>query len=132
MMRTRGKRAQRGSVSVPLIVILATLQIIVAAMVLSGVRGGELSARRIETARAFYAAEAGANMAVREVMRGVDEDADGRIGGVSDDSNSATDLALGTARIVAESVSAGGTTTITVTGRAGEAARRIGLSIESQ
>lgn len=132
MRRASTSRSRRASVSIPLIVVLAAFQIVVAAMMLSGVRGSDILARRIETARAFYAAEAGANMAVREVMRGVDEDADGKIGGISDDSNTATDPALGAARIVAESVSAGGTSTITVTGRSGLAARRISLSVETE
>lgn len=132
-MRLSGTRSRRrGSVSVPLIVILASLQIVIAAMALSGGREGDITARRIETARAFYAAEAGANMAIREVMLNADQDADGVIGGVSDDSNDGTDPSLGTSRILAESVSAGGTTTITVTGRAGQAARRITLSVETQ
>lgn len=56
MMRDR---TRRGSIAAVLII-------------LAGARDQDLTARRLDTARAFRAAEAGANTAIREVMAGVD------------------------------------------------------------
>lgn len=123
---------RRGSAVVAMLIALAMLQVMVAAIVLSGARSDELTVLRLETARAFYAAEAGANMAVREVLLETDEDSDGGIGSISDDSNAANDPSLGTARLTATAVTAGGGSTIAVTGRCGQAARRITLTVQSQ
>lgn len=123
---------RRGSASVALIVALVMLQILVAAMVLAGARQSDLTAVRLETARAFYAAEAGANMALRELMLELDEDGDGGVGSISDDGNAANDPALGQARLAASQSTAGALTTVTVTARAGQAARRLQLIVETQ
>lgn len=115
-----------------MLVVLAMLQIMVAAIVLSGARSDALTVLRLDTARAFYAAEAGAGMAVREVMLDQDIDSDGVIGSISNDGNPSNDPALGIARITATASSAAGVTTITVTGRAGQAARRVTRTIQDE
>ncbi|MBL8744834.1 MAG: hypothetical protein JNK58_00605 [Phycisphaerae bacterium] len=122
---------RRGSAVVAMLVALAMLQVLVAAIVLAGARADELTSLRLDTARAFYAAEAGANMATREVMIDSDVDSDGVIGSVSGDGIDSNDPALGVARMSATASTAVGVTTITVTGRAGHAARRITLSVQS-
>lgn len=114
---------------VAMLVALAMLQIMVAAIILSGARSDELTSLRLDTSRAFYAAEAGVNMAAREVMLEADADADGVVGSISNDGNAANDPALGVARVTAVAVPAGASTTVTITGRSGQAARRVTLTI---
>ncbi len=123
---------KRGSAVVAMLVALAMLQVMVAAIILSGARSDELTVLRLDASRAFYAAEAGANMATREVMLNADHDADGVIGSISNDSNAANDPALGVARLTAAAVTSGGSTTVTITGRSGQTARRVTLTIASQ
>jgi MSHA biogenesis protein MshP len=123
---------RRASAAVALLIVLAMLQIIVASIVFAGARSGDLTALRLDTARSFYAAEAGANLAIREVVLDSDVDGDGVIGSVSDDGDASNDPALGVARVWAEASGAGGTTNIVITGRSGQSARRITLSIESE
>lgn len=117
---------RRGSVLVALVVVLAVMQIVVVSTVLSGTRTSELSVLRLESARALYAAEAGANMAAREAFLSLDLDGDGKPGSISDDGNPANDPALGSARF---SASVSGAMNVTVTGVAGGTARRISFSI---
>ena len=85
------------------IVFLLVVGVIIVGMVLGGARDQDLTVRRLETVQAFYAAEAGMNMAIRELMVAVDEDADGAIGTISDDSNDGTDPTIGTGRVVVTS-----------------------------
>lgn len=121
---------RNGSAAVAMLVVLAMLQIIVAAMVVSGARSNDLAVLRLDTARALYAAEAGANMAIRELMLELDEDEDGVIGSISDDGNPGNDPSLGPARITSTAVSAGGGVTITISGRSGAAVRRVEIVVE--
>jgi hypothetical protein len=116
--------------AVALIVVLLVVNLIVVCMVVGGGRDHELTVRRAETVRAFYAAEAGANMAIREMMQNADEDGDGTIGTISDDGNDATDPALGAARLVVTYGSSGGQATLTSTGRCGTARRRVEAVLE--
>jgi hypothetical protein len=74
----------------------------------------------------MYAAEAGMNMAIRELMVDRDEDGDTYTGGISHDLNDATDPYLGNARFVviySHDVVAG-ETTLTAEGRRGDARRK--------
>lgn len=120
----------RGTAVVPFIVALATFEIIVAAIVFAGARADDLTTLRLDTTRALYAAEAGANMSLREEMAETDEDGDGKTGSISDDGDSNNDPALGVARVMVTATHAAGQATLTSTGRAGQARRRITLIIE--
>ncbi len=123
--------SRRGSIAVTLVVALIVLQLVVVGMVLAGSREQDLTARRLETMRAFYAAEAGMNMAVRELMNNADEDGDGVIGSISDDANTADDPALAGAAKVHVTLDDGGTTiTVTAEGSAGQARRRVEATLE--
>jgi hypothetical protein len=110
--------------------VLVVLDLIIVGMVLAGGREQDLTARRLETVRAFYAAEAGINMAVREVMDGADEDGDGTMGTVSDDGNAANDPSLGSAQVFVTAATSGGETTLTSKGRCGEATRELEAALE--
>lgn len=127
--RERAHRPRRGTVLVAAIIALVVLQLLVAGLVTSGARDHDLTARRAETIRAFYAAEAGMNMALREVMVNADEDGDGGIGTISDDGSDANDPSVGGAR-TRVTAAAAATTTLTSDARTGEARKRIVAVLE--
>lgn len=123
--RSRRRDAPRAAAIAGIIVMLLVADLIVIGMLVGGRRDHRLTARRLESIQAFYAAAAGMNMAVRELMENVDEDGDGTIGTISDDGNDANDPAAGTARIVVTSSTSGSETTLTAVGRSGQARREL-------
>jgi hypothetical protein len=126
-----GRRSsRRGSVAAAMLIALILLQLVVAGMVLTGARDQDLMQRRAETVRAFYAAEAGMNMALREAMLGTDADGDGTVGTISDDSNSSNDPSLSGAQVLVTRTVVGGTTTLTSRGRCGAAVREITVDVQ--
>jgi Tfp pilus assembly protein PilX len=121
---TRSARSRRGSVVIAVIIALIILQLVVVSLTVSGARDQGVMVRRIEAARAFYAAEAGAAMAMREISLNADEDTNGSIGGVA----SYTSGSLVTAPVSA--VTSGLTTTIQALSTNGMAARTVSATIE--
>lgn len=121
---------RRGTVAISMILTLVIVDLIIVGIVVGGARDHDLTVRRIETINAFYAAEAGMNMAIRELMMNADEDGDGAIGTISDDGNAANDPAIGQAQVLVTSVVVGSQTTLTSQGRAGEARRQIVTVVE--
>ena len=91
-------RTRRGTVLVAVLIAMVVVQLAVVGAVLGGARDQDLTVLRIEGARAFYAAEAGANMAMREWITQTDADGDGGVGTISNDGNENNDPALGNAR----------------------------------
>ncbi len=108
-----------GTVAITLLIVLVVMQLVVVGIVIAGARDHDLTDNRVDTVRAFYAAEAGMNMAIREILTYNDDDGDGGIGSISNDGNSANDPALGTARFVITSAPVGNETALTCTGRSG-------------
>lgn len=92
--RHRSRFASRGTAALAAIIVLILAQIAITALVLGVARDQDTILDRVDGVRAFYAAEAGLNMSVREIINSADEDADGSIGGVSDDGNSANNPTL--------------------------------------
>lgn len=124
-MRRSSRPVRRGVAAIVMIVLLLVVDLIALGMVLGGARDQDLTVRRLETVQAFYAAEAGMNMAVREIMLDADEDGDGTTGGISDDDDDANDPGFGAARVrVTRSPDAGGTL-LTSEGRAGQSDRKL-------
>ena len=114
--------------AVAMIVVLVTIDLIIIAMVLGGAREHDLTIKRKQTIESFYAAEAGANMAIRELMEDNDEDLDGTTGTISDDGVPANDPALGNAQFyvtVSQDFPVAGQKTLTSHGRSGDARRRL-------
>ena len=111
--------------AVIMVVLLALIGMMVIGMVLTGARDMNLTGRRIETVQAFYAAEAGMNLSLREMMKNSDEDGDGTIGTISDDGNAGNDPTIGSAQVSVTAVVAGAQTTLTSKARAGSAIRSI-------
>ena len=115
---------RRGAAGVAAIIMLVIVQLIVVGAVLAVTRDSSIMTLRLDTVRAFYAAEAGANMAIREAMIGVDEDGDGVMGSISNDGDSSNDPLLVSARVSTTPSVAGNTTSIVSDGRCGLARRR--------
>ncbi len=111
-----------------MIVLMVIVDLIIVGMVVSQARDHDLTVRRLQTIESLYAAEAGVNMSIRELMIPADEDGDTGIGTISDDTDDGTDPTLGNARFVvtaAADTPVAGQTTITSEGRSGNARRRL-------
>ena len=121
---------RRGAAIVAMITTMLLLGLIGVGMVLGGARDQDLSIKRLETVRAFYAAESGMNMAIRELMVRADEDGDGAIGSISDDGNSANDPTIGSGQCNVTNNTSGATVTLTSNGRSGQATRKIDAQLQ--
>ena len=124
-MIRRRPRTRRGVAAIVMVMLLLLMAVMIIGIALSGARDQDLTVRRLETIQSFYAAEAGMNMAIREIIENADEDGDGTIGTISDDGNVNNDPQLGAARVSVTQAVAGGDTTLTSQGRSGNARREI-------
>jgi hypothetical protein len=123
------KRTRRGSASVVLLVVVVAAELLVLSRVTGGARDHDLSVRRLETLRAFYAAEGGMNMALREAIAGTDADGDGAAGSISSDGNGANDPSFSGAAVSVSTTTSAGQTVLASRGRAGVAARAIQVTL---
>lgn len=121
----------RGAIGVAMVGALVIVELIVVVAVVGAGLHQDLTLQRIETNRAFYAAEGGANMALRELWVDEDEDGDGKIGGISDDADSGNDPPIGHATVSVSAEEADGQTTIDAVGRSDRARRRIEMHLEA-
>jgi hypothetical protein len=129
--RSKTRNCQRrGTVAVAMIIVMTVVSLVIVGMVLGGARDQDLTIRRLETLGAFYAAEAGMNMALRESMLSVDEDGDGAVGSISNDGNAANDPVIGSGRVRVEVVDGADESTLISHGRAGDSQRRIESDLE--
>ncbi len=121
---------RRGIVAIAMVAVLLILDLVLIAIVIGGARDHDLTVGRIDTIRAFYAAEAGMEMCIRELMEDVDEDGDGEIGTISYETPTyvpADDPAFGNAKsmvtVSLPDTPLPGQTTYTSQGRSGLARR---------
>lgn len=121
----------RGSVGIAMIAALVLVEIVIVVAVLGGGLQHDLTLQRIDTNRAFYAAEAGAAMATREVWLNTDEDGDGAIGSISDDGDSDNNPVVGQASVVVERTDEAGSVLLEATGRTARARRRVEMRLEN-
>ena len=115
------------------VIMLVVVELIIITMVAGVSRDHDMTVHRAFTVEAFYAAEAGVNMAIRELMEDSDEDGDGTIGSISDDTNDANDPTLGNARFLVISTAdtpLPGQRTLTSQGRSGQTRREMKTVIE--
>jgi hypothetical protein len=119
----RGQR--RAATAVAVIVVLVIIDLVIVGLVISGSRGHDLTIRRMETVEAFYAAEAGMNMAMREILVDEDQDGDCTIGTISHDGESGNDPGFGNAAWVVTADRSGGLVTLRSYGRSGSARRQM-------
>ena len=127
----RGQR--RGIAVVAMVVFLLVVDLIVVGIVVGLGRDHNLTIHRMQTLEAEYAAEAGMNMSIREKMYDVDEDGDGTIGTISDDGDDGNDPGVGNAQFIvtaAADTPLVGQTTLTSSGRSGEARRKMEAVLE--
>jgi len=129
-MRLARRHHRQGAAAVAVIASLLVVNLIIVGFAVGGARDQDLTVRRLETIRAFYAAEAGANMALRELMVDSDQDGDGAVGTISDDGNSANDPSLPSAPFMVDMVTDGPQSTLTSVGRSGAAVRTIELVLQ--
>jgi hypothetical protein len=115
----------RGIAAVAVIVILVIVDLVVVGVVLSESRGHDVTVQRLETVRAYYAAEAGIHMAMRELVFQENQDDDCAIGTISNDGIDANDPALGTASFMVTAVPSGSQYAIRAYGRSGGARREM-------
>ncbi len=126
-------RHRRGVAVAATVATLIVVELILVGLIITLARDHDLTVKRMDTLQSFYAAEAGMNMAMRELIEDADEDSDGTIGTISDDSNDANDPDVGEGQCVVTAQAdtpVVGQTTITCTGRAGDARREISGVIE--
>lgn len=122
-------RSRRGAAAVALIGVLVIVEVAVVVAVVGGGLQHDLTLQRIDTSRAFYAAEGGAAMAVQELVTGEDRDGDGVVGGISDDGNADNNFVIGGATTGVTLDEDAGLATIVATGRAGATRRRLELRL---
>lgn len=109
-------RQRRGIAAMALVMVLAMISLAILGMVLGGARDQDLTVSRLETLRSMYAAEGGAQMAMREVLTNTDADGDGAIGGVSDDGNASNNPSIGGATVWVDRSDSAGSATLDVKG----------------
>jgi hypothetical protein len=95
---------RRGSVLVAVLVFLLVGGMLILSMSQVIGRDSELAILRLEGLRSLYACEAATGLSTRELATGIDEDADGVIGSISDDGTDATDPLVGGASLSATAV----------------------------
>ena len=128
--RNKNIHARRGAAIVGIVVLLVVVNLIVFGLVIGGMRESELVANRIDTVRAFYASEAGVSLAVREIVTNTDEDGDGGIGTISNDSDESNNPAIGQSTLVVTSTEVDGTTIYKSAATSGTAVRTIAITVE--
>lgn len=124
------KNRDRGAIGVSVVASLVLVEVVIIVSVIGGSLQQDLTLQRIDTNKAFYAAEGGAAMAIREAWISTDEDGDGSIGGISDDGNAANNPQIGGATVSVSQSAASGVTSLVAVGRAERARRRIELSVQ--
>lgn len=129
--------SRRALALISVVVAMVMIDLIVVAIVVAGARDHDLTVRRIETMAAFYACEAGSNMAIREMLQdpdgdgiGTDEDGTGVVGEISDNANPDDDPVVGLGRVYVSKVTAGDETTLTSIGRSGSAQRKMDTVVQ--
>ena len=129
----KDRRMRRGFAAIFTVVVLLTLNLFILGFVLNAGRDHDLTVRRLETVEAAYAAEAGVNMSIREMIGSSDDDGDGTVGSISDDGDSGNDPAIGNARFIVTmsvDVPVVGQTTVISAGRSGQAFRTMTTILE--
>jgi len=122
--------SRKGTVLVAFVAFLLMSEIAILGLVLNTARHQYVAVDRLDTIRAFYASEGGMNMAMREIMINSDEDGDGVIGTISDDSNSTNDPSIGDGTTFVNSQIVGTTRTLTSAGKSGQAVRELNAVLE--
>jgi hypothetical protein len=100
--------ARRGTILVGIVVAVMVIAAGIVLVAIAGRREQDSMIRRFESMRAFYAQEAAAQIAVRELITQQDDDGDGIIGEVAA-GNLASGIIIGTSRAAADASASGST-----------------------
>ena len=119
-----------GAAAAAVILMLVIAELLITSAVLGSALDQDATLGRIESLRAFYAAEAGLHMSVRELMVGVDENGDGTIGTVSNDGSATSDSALEGGATFSVTISAGTPSLVVSSGSAGTARQVIEVNAQ--
>lgn len=122
--------SRTGAAAAAVILMLVIAELLITSAVLGSALDQDATLGRIESLRAFYAAEAGLNMSVRELMVGVDENGDGTIGTVSNDGSATSDSALEGGATFSVTISAGTPSQVVSSGSAGTARQVIEVNAQ--
>ncbi len=114
---------RRAMAAVAMVAVLVIVDLIVVGIAVGLSRDHDLTVRRLQTVEAMYAAEAGMNMSIREMMNDADEDGDSGIGTVSTKT-------IGSASVIVTASSVPPQTTLTSVGTSGDARRRMESVLE--
>jgi len=128
MMR---RHSRRGTVIVAVIVFVLIAEFAVLGLMINTSNDQYVAAERLSTIRAFYAAEGGMNMAIREMMLSSDEDGDGTIGAISDDGNHANDPTFGNGSVFVTATSTMAGTALSSLGSSAEAERLLSATVST-
>lgn len=121
---------RRGAIGVAAVIVLVFCQLLIVGVVIAGTRDEDATVQRLNTSRAFYAAEGGLNMAIREVLSNSDDDGDGAVGTLSNNAILADDPGMGEARVYVVKAVSGTITTMVSRGRCGMTRRQLTTEIE--
>ena len=122
--------SRRAAAGIATVIILVFAQLAIVGSVVTGTRDQDTTVQRLDTLRAFYAAEGGMNMAIREMINNSDDDGDTIIGSISNDGDTANDPTIGTAKVYVTKAMVGSTSNLTSRGRAGAARRQVTAAVE--
>lgn len=122
--RISARRGAAGIAAVLLFMLLGGMVFTLAAV--TG-RQTALVEPRVQSMRAFYASEAGQQLAIRELVFQTDEDGDGVVGGISDDGDAGNDPELLGATFSVSRRGTGGTESLRADGVAGISSRSVEL-----
>ncbi len=131
LCRQSDKRRRRGVAAVAMIAVLVVLSLIIVGMALGSARDLDLTVRRAEALQAQYACEAGVQMAIRELMLGVDEDGDGGVGSISADGDAGNNPVLMGAAFSVVLDQNDGQSILTSQGKSGIARRLTAITLQS-
>jgi len=109
-----------------LMLILATTSITYVALVGDS---QDAAMQQWRSLQALYAAEGGVEMAMQELAQDEDLDADGTVGGISDDGNTGNNPSVGSGTVEV-SYTSGASQVIAATGRCGPAERVVSITLD--
>ncbi len=98
-MRERQPPPDRGAVLIAAVILVLVLGVL--SLTFSSTLGAHIFGVHYgwESAQAYYAAESGLELGLKELIAGSDVDGDGTAGSISNDANAANDPAIGGGRV---------------------------------
>ncbi len=115
-------QSRRGTILVGIVVAVMVTAAALVTVAVSGRREQDIMVRRFESMQAFYAQEAAAQIAVRELIAQQDDDGDGIIGEIAS-GTLASGIGVGSSKAAADATASGAVWTVQPRGSSGVATR---------